>query len=384
MFCGLLSDVYGLSLQTAIQEPNSETMSLKIKFYCLKFSVFIVSLLFFQTSISQKKEKPLPVKYDFSELDNLLSQKQSLIGKDYVVLIWEKDDTLVYKKEVGEYKTKTIAPIASCSKWLTAALVMQFVDEGKISLDDPVVNYLPVFEKYMKKYVTIRHCLSHMTGIEDENKAITKFLKKTKFPTLEEEVDAYAAREIRANTGTDFWYGGVGLNIAARVLEVVSKRKFDQLIKQKLFTPLGMRSTTFTNLDGSVYNPSGGAKSTADDYMKFLVMLMNKGKYNGKQILSEESVSEMMKIQTANVPKRFVPKAAEGFNYALGSWVVEEKEGNATALASPGLFGTWPMVDFCRGYAYILFVKNFLGEESANAHLEIKKVIDDKIKEKCR
>ena len=233
MFCGLLSDVYGLSLQTAIQEPNSETMSLKIKFYCLKFSVFIVSLLFFQTSISQKKEKPLPVKYDFSELDNVLSQKQSLIGKDYVVLIWEKDDTLVYKKEVGEYKTKTIAPIASCSKWLTAALVMQFVDEGKISLDDPVVNYLPVFEKYMKKYVTIRHCLSHMTGIEDENKAITKFLKKTKFPTLEEEVDAYAAREIRANTGTDFWYGGVGLNIAARVLEVVSKRKFDQLIKQK-------------------------------------------------------------------------------------------------------------------------------------------------------
>ena len=384
MFCGLLSDVYGLSLQTAIQEPNSETMSLKIKFYCLKFSVFIVSLLFFQTSISQKKEKPLPVKYDFSELDNVLSQKQSLIGKDYVVLICEKDDTLVYKKEVGEYKTKTIAPIASCSKWLTAALVMQFVDEGKISLDDPVVNYLPVFEKYMKKYVTIRHCLSHMTGIEDENKAITKFLKKTKFPTLEEEVDAYAAREIRANTGTDFWYGGVGLNIAARVLEVVSKRKFDQLIKQKLFTPLGMRSTTFTNLDGSVYNPSGGAKSTADDYMKFLVMLMNKGKYNGKQILSEESVSEMMKIQTANVPKRFVPKAAEGFNYALGSWVVEEKEGNATALASPGLFGTWPMVDFCRGYAYILFVKNFLGEERANAHLEIKKVIDDKIKEKCR
>ena len=384
MFCGLLSDVYGLSLQTAIQEPNSETMSLKIKFYCLKFSVFIVSLLFFQTSISQKKEKPLPVKYDFSELDNVLSQKQSLIGKDYVVLIWEKDDTLVYKKEVGEYKTKTIAPNASCSKWLTAALVMQFVDEGKISLDDPVVNYLPVFEKYMKKYVTIRHCLSHMTGIEDENKAITKFLKKTKFPTLEEEVDAYAAREIRANTGTDFWYGGVGLNIAARVLEVVSKRKFDQLIKQKLFTPLGMRSTTFTNLDGSVYNPSGGAKSTADDYMKFLVMLMNKGKYNGKQILSEESVSEMMKIQTANVPKRFVPKAAEGFNYALGSCVVEEKEGNATALASPGLFGTWPMVDFCRGYAYILFVKNFLGEERANAHLEIKKVIDDKIKEKCR
>lgn len=369
-------------LQTAIQEPNSETMSLKIRFYCLKFSIFIVSLLIFQKAISQKKEKALPQKYDLSALDDLLAQKQSLIGKDYVVLIWEKDDTLVYKKEVGEYKSKTQAPIASCSKWLTAALVMQFVDEGKISLDDPVVKYLPVFEKYMKKYVTIRHCLSHMTGIADDDKFLKKILQRKKFESLDEEIESFAAREIRANAGSDFWYGNVGLNIAAKVLEVVSKKKFDALIKQKLFTPLGMRQTTFTELDGGLYNPSGGARSTADDYMKFLVMLMNKGKYNGKQILSEESVDEMMKIQTENKAKRYVPKAAEGFEYALGSWVVEGKDGVATALASPGLFGTWPMVDFCHGYAYILFVKNFLGEERANTHLEIKAVIDEKIKNK--
>jgi CubicO group peptidase (beta-lactamase class C family) len=373
-----------LYLQTAIQEPNSESMSLKTRFYCLKFSIFIVSLLIFQTAISQKKEKALPQKYDLTALDDLLTQKQNLIGKDYVVLIWEKDDTLVYKKEVGEYKSKTVAPIASCSKWLTAALVMQFVDEGKISLDDPVVKYLPVFEKYMKKYITIRHCLSHMTGIEDDDKFLKKILQRKKFKDLEEEIESFAAREIRANAGTDFWYGNIGLNIAARVLEAVSKRKFDALIKQKLFTPLGMRQTTFTELDGGLYNPSGGARSTADDYMKFLVMLMNKGKYNGKQILTEESVDEMMKIQTANVPKRYTPKAAEGFNYALGSWIVEEKDSTATALASPGLFGTWPMVDFCRGYAYILFIKNLLGEERANAHLEIKAVIDEKIKEKCK
>jgi len=359
-------------------------MSLKIRFYCLKFSLFIVSLLIFQTAISQKKEKPLPQKYDFTALDDLLTQKQKLIGKDYVVLIWEKDDTLIYKKEVGEYKSKTQAPIASCSKWLTAALVMQFVDEGKISLDDPVVKYLPVFEKYMKKYITIRHCLSHMTGIQDDDRFLKKILERKKFDNLEDEIESFAAREIRTNAGGDFWYGNVGLNIAARVLEVVSKKKFDALIRQKLFTPLGMRQTTFTEPDGGLYNPSGGARSTADDYMKFLVMLMNKGKYYGKQILSEESVDEMMKIQTANVLKKYVPKAAEGFDYALGSWVVEGKDGVATALASPGLFGTWPMIDFCRGYAYILLVKNFLGEERANAHLEIKAVIDEKIKDKCK
>jgi hypothetical protein len=98
-------------------------MSLKIRFYCLKFSLFIVSLLIFQTLIAQKKEKPLVSKYDLSGLDKILEEKQAVIGKDYVVLIWKKDDTLTYKKEAGEYKSKTIAPIASCSKWLTAALV---------------------------------------------------------------------------------------------------------------------------------------------------------------------------------------------------------------------------------------------------------------------
>ena len=358
-------------------------MSLKTHFHCLKFSIFCALLLIFHTSEAQRKEKPLISKYDFSQLDATLQEKQNMIGKDYVVLVWKKDDTLQYKKEVGEYKSKTQAPIASCSKWLTAALVMQFVDEGKISLDDPVVNYLPVFDKYMKKFVTIRHCLAHMTGIEDDDRFLKKILQRKKFASLDEEVSAFAAREIRANAGTDFWYGNIGLNIAARVVEVVSKRKFDAVIKQKLFTPLQMRQTTFTELDGGLYNPSGGARSTAEDYMKFLVMLMNKGKYNGKQVLSEESVEELMKIQTANVPKRYSPKAAEGFNYALGSWVVEEKDGTATSLASPGLFGTWPMVDFCRGYAYILFVKNFLGEERANAHIEIKKVIDEAIQSEC-
>ena len=369
------------------RKPSNSTCgsnAFNIAFGDWLFSIFIVALLIFQTTIAQKKEKPLVSKYNFSGLDRILEEKQGLLGKDYVVLIWKKDDTLTYRKEVGEYKSKTIAPIASCSKWLTAALVMQFVDEGKISLDDPVVKYIPVFEKYMKKYVTIRHCLSHMTGIDDDEKFLKKMFQRKKFESLDQEVESFAAREIRANAGTDFWYGNIGLNIAAKVLEVVSKRKFDVLIKQKLFTPLGMRQTTFTELDGGLYDPSGGARSTAEDYMKFMVMLMNKGKYNGKQILSEGSVDEMMKIQTANVPKRYVPKSAEGFNYALGSWVVEEKDGNATALASPGLFGTWPMIDFCRGYAYILFVKNYLGDERANAHMEIKRVIDEQIKDECK
>ena len=79
-----------------------------------------------------------------------------------------KDGKTVYQKTMGEFNAKTQAPIAAAGNWLTAALVMVFVDQGKVSLDDPVSKYIPSFEKYIKNYVTIRHCLTHTTGIENE------------------------------------------------------------------------------------------------------------------------------------------------------------------------------------------------------------------------
>lgn len=351
-------------------------MSDKIKDACRLFSSLWAILLFFQ---------PLHAQYDFSGFESALTQKQKLLGNNLVAII-ARPDSILYKKEMGDFNSKTPAPVASCSKWFTAALVLQLVDEGKIKLDDPVVKYLPVFEKYMKNYITVRHCLSHMTGIDDEGGLIKKLFQRRKFSSLEEEVEAFAAREIRANPGNDFWYGNIGLNIAGRITEVVSKKKFDMLIKQKLFTPLGMRNTSFSDLNGGAVNPSGGARSTADDYLKFLQMLLNKGQYNGKQILSENAVNTLRQIQSRKEIIKYAPKSAEGFTYASGSWVIEAAADGKTAntLASPGLFGTWPMVDFCRGYVYIVFVKNLLGEERADAHIQLKGILDEQFSASCK
>ncbi|HUR64765.1 MAG TPA: serine hydrolase domain-containing protein [Chitinophagaceae bacterium] len=341
----------------------------------MKVIPIVVFLLFLQ---------PASAQYQWGDLDAELEAKQKLLGDNLVALIY-KGDSLVYKKEMGGFNSKTQAPIASCSKWLTAALVMQFVDEGKLSLDDKVVKYIPEFEKYFKSYITIRHCLSHMTGIADDDKFMKRLLERRKFASLEEEVDEFAKREIRANPGTDFWYGNVGLNIAGRVLEIISKKKFDVLIKTKLLNPLGMTKTTFASLNGGPVNPSGGARSTADDYMKFLLMLLNKGKYNGVRVISEDAVKQMMVQQNKMEQVKYAPKAAQGYGYASGSWVIEkDRKGNSTVLASPGLFGTWPMIDYCRGYAYIFFVKNLLGEERANAHEAIKRIIDKQLTSSCQ
>ena len=356
---------------------------------CIKVTMVLSFLLLLQTGFAQK---------DFRDLDALLEQKQRLLGKDFVVMIWAnnssagRNDTLVYKKEFGDFNSKTEAAIASCSKWLTAAMVMIFVDEGKLSLDDYVSNWLPEFARYGKNYITIRDCLCHMTGIRSEPITLLKMFERKKFSSLEEEVNSFAAKDIEANPGTEFRYSEIGLNTAGRILEIISKKKFDVLARQLLFVPLNMRKTSFSTLDGSAVNPSGGAVSTPDDYIHFLVMMLNKGVYQGKRILSEKSIGEMRKVETTRDQIKYAPKPAEGYNYASGAWVVEENshatspDGGsvATALASPGLFGTWPLVDYCRGYAYLFFVKKLLSEERADVQKEIKATIDDKFPGDCK
>ena len=106
-------------------------MSYKLSSICLKSSLVAVFLLLFQ---------PVFAQYNWTELDQELQAKQKLLGID-VVVMFGKGRYPVYKKEMGEFNSKTQAPIASCSKWLTAALVMLFVDEGKFSLDDKISKW---------------------------------------------------------------------------------------------------------------------------------------------------------------------------------------------------------------------------------------------------
>jgi CubicO group peptidase (beta-lactamase class C family) len=345
-------------------------MSLKMRSFCLNCSILFVFLLFFQFSYSQT---------DFNQVDAVLQKNQKLLGNGVVALVY-KDGKIIYTKELGEFNAKTVAPIASCSKWLTAALVMMFVDEGKLNLDEPVNKYLPIFDKYMKSYVTLRQCLAHTTGIESDKSLLKMIQRSGKYMSLEEEVNAFAAKEISNNAGTEFHYGTIGLNIAGRVIEVITKKSFDRVIQEKLLRPLKMRATSFMNENGNAPNPSGGARSTANDYMNFLSMILNKGMFEGKRILSEKAIEEMQKPQFTNLPVKFTPKVAEGLHYGLGEWIQEEDaQGNSMVVSSPGLFGTWPYIDKCRNYAAIVFVKSLLGEQKKDIMMQFKGAVDEAV-----
>lgn len=322
---------------------------------------------------------------DTTALSNKLNRSRDKLGKDIAFVLY-KDGKVTYKKEIGNLNIKTAMPIGATSQWLTTALVLTFVQEGKLSLDDKVSTYLPIFTKYYKDFITIRQCLTNYTGIQSEQ-GLGKFFQKNKFHSLEEEVNDFASkRDIQTNAGTEFRYSNVGFNIAGRVLEAISKKAFDRLMQDRIIRPLGMKNTTFTNENyNDAVDPAAGAKSSAGDFTNFLSMLLNKGTFNNKPILTEASVALMHTLTTEANQVKYAPPQVAGLNYGLGEWILETNaQGKVTAATVPSLQGSWPMIDLCRGYACVILVKPGSGELSRSFYLDIKSMIDGMVGGNCQ
>jgi CubicO group peptidase (beta-lactamase class C family) len=332
--------------------------------------LFLFSAFLLTTSTAQS----------FTEVEQIMLNNQKQLGDDQALIIY-KDGKVLYQKMLGDFRPNIQAPVGESSQWFTAALVMILVQEGKISLDDNVGKYLPIFPKWMKGYVTIRHCLSHTTGIETDKQGAGKLFQRKGFSSLEEEVNYYAEkRAIANNPGLWFQYDQVGPSIAGRVLEVVTKKKFDRLIQEKLFRPLNMRISSFSNYTSAI-SPFDGAKSSAVEYTNFLSMLLNKGMFNGKQILTEESIAEMMKLQTGTALNKYTPPFMNGFSYGLGTWreTTDGKVVNCVAQNSPFVW-----IDYCRGYSCILLAKKERDVLKRELYNQLKSTIDAQLSSTCK
>lgn len=362
---------FTLQLQIINHKGNQENMSAKHIKTCLKFSLGLIFMLILQSLSAQP---------DFSQLEKTLKQNEKTLGKDLVVVV-QKEGKNIFLKESEDFKLKMPAPIGNSSKWLTAALVMIFVDEGKLNLDDPVSKYVPVFGKYMKGYITIRHCLSQTTGLDTDATGIVKFTQKSKFNTLEEEMEFFASKKLIVdNPGEAFSDGSVGMNMVGRVIEVITKKTFDRVAQEKLFRPLGMRSASFYDEGGKAPNPSSGASCSAFDYLNFLQMIMNKGMFNGKKVLSEKSVNYLLEHQFSESRVRYNPELTKGWSYAAGSWI-EEDNGNSwrNIYSGASAQGTWPWIDLKRKYIGIVLPVSPLNIQKRELYMQIRSGVESAI-----
>ena len=110
-----------------------------------------------------------------------------------------------------------------------------------------------------------------------------------------------------------------------------------------------MRSTSFTNDNGVTSNAANGAITTANDFINFLAMLLNKGTFEGKKVLSEKSIAEMETIQFARLPVKYMPKEAAGLK--TGTRLLDWKRKYVTSL---NMTGFYPYVDRNLNYAALL------------------------------
>lgn len=249
------------------------------------------------------------------------------------------------KKPLSEENTFWIA---SMTKMFAGASILMLSDEGKISLDDPVAKFIPQLTNWMVvaekdsthvlltnliRPVTVRHILSHTSGLTGSSE-LQKATGSDSTP-LKARALASVTGPLQWQPGDKYQYGNQGMNIAARIVEILSGQAYEDFLQQRFFIPLGMTETTFwpspqqiARLAGA-YSPNkdkngyakiglpfltspfndrtrrfpeagGGLFSTTHDMFRYGLMLANDGVWEGKRFLSHAAMEELRKQQTGS------------------------------------------------------------------------------------
>ena len=281
--------------------------------------------------------------------------------------------------------TKDVYMQCSQTKGFCGVTIAKLVEEGKITLDDPVSKYLPEFKtlwinagetngvrtlKKAKNELTVRMCLNHTGGFPFEICAKQSNIKGGGWSggaPLRQTAAIAAACPILFEPGTKAQYSNTGIDIGAAVVEVVTGMKWEDYLKKEVLDPLGMNDTGFwptdeqlkTHVemydcvkdapakyrvengwqqrpynDGHVFSSAGaGLWTTAADQLKFYKMLMNLGVgENGVRILKEETVKSILAISTR-------PKGLGGYSLGLGA-PEEGKDDDNAWFGHGGAWGT--------------------------------------------
>jgi CubicO group peptidase (beta-lactamase class C family) len=336
-------------------------------------------------------------------------------------LIYESAFGFQNREEKVPMKTSTIFRIASMSKPITTVAAMILVEDGKLDIAAPVSQYLPEFKDLKvgqngqapQRPMTVQDLLRHTSGLVYPFFAEDKTIVQAYFnaniydysQSLAEMVAKFAKLPLAHQPGTT-WDYSMSTDVLGRIIEVVSGQDLDQFVQQRIAGPLHLQATGFTvsplhasslaepQIDPStgkrpptIVNPTskprwfsggGGMVSTADDYLRFCQMLLNRGELDGVRLLSPRTVALMTSDQlppgigyNATVvgllqEQAPTPEMGEGFGYGF---LVRTQAGRNPLPGSVGDFswdgahGTYFWVDPKEKLAAVLMLQNpFDGE----------------------
>ena len=237
-------------------------------------------------------------------------------------------DKLIFSKGYGyrDYEKKlpmnpsTLFMIASNTKLFTAVSIGILVEQGKLEWDKPIRNYVPSMQFYdtdLNNEVTIRDMLSHRTGISSHLYLWyeTNFTRKELFERIKYLEPISPIRE-------NFHYNNLLYEASGYIIELLSSRSYEQFLQENILGPLDMNRTLFSteqmradenhaepydqkkdttllykipiyeDIDHEALGSAGSLISTVDDLSKWVILLLNNGSYQHRQIVPKNSVKE--------------------------------------------------------------------------------------------
>ena len=325
----------------------------------------------------------------------------------------------------------------SSSKPVLGVAAMMMIEEGLIRPEDPVSRYLPEFADMQvavlkqpvdenisprridrdnlpehrlvpaRREITIHDLLTHTSGLGTGGLGTT-LQTPAPFPlppgrTLETEMARYASGALDFQPGDRWSYSGlVGLDVVARIVEIVSGQPYDEFIKERIFDPLDMNNTWFnvpeeyrdrrvviTDRDMSPFfdNPtnyfsaSAGLNSTAEDYLKFEQMLVNGGELFGNRLLSPRSI-RMMGSDQAGGLYNGIGRVQDGLGFGYTVYVTEDPiaagaRRSAGAFGWAGAFGTRTWTDPEEELTGVLFLQQPHGRTQMDFENAVQQAIID-------
>jgi len=280
-----------------------------------------------------------------AQIDQLLRQKSDAREIPGVVAMAATGNDVIYQGAFGKrdlakddaMTADSVFWIASMTKAITSAGAMQLVEQGKLSLDEPIGKLLPdlaspqVLEGFdangepklrqAKTAITLRHLMTHTAGFCYSlwNADMAKYLEKTGLPAITTCKNDALKTPLMTDPGTR-WEYGINIDFIGKAVEAASGTRLDAYLRDHVFNPLGMGDTSFKITDAQrrrlagmhartpdglapipfeleqdpeFHMGGGGLYSTAGDYIKFTQMILNKGRGNGNQLLKPETVALM-------------------------------------------------------------------------------------------
>ena len=358
-------------------------MKRNFKLSCILLAMFA---MFSLTTAAQKKTKDSKTTYAQEVLQPYVDNGQ-LAG---AINVFYKDGVqetccIGYADVAAKRKINLDNAFMQCSqtKGFCGVTIAKLVEEGKITLDDPVSKYLPEFkELWIQEYdkegvrilrkaknvLTVRMVLNHTGGFPFEISAKRNDVRGGGWSggaPLRQVASIAAASPILFEPGTRETYSNTGIDIGAAIVEVVTGMKWEDYLKKEVLDPLGMKATWFWPTDKQIenkielyaykkdapaewreemawqqrpYNDShvfasagAGLWTTANDQLKFYKMLMNLGVgENGVRILKEETVKSILAVSTR-------PENLGGYSLGLAAPV---KDGENAWFGHGGAWGT--------------------------------------------